>query len=53
MKMTEQLEREREIYKQLQEEERQEAVKKITETFWKSRRSEDEVLAFLKGKAEI
>ncbi len=51
--MTEQLEKEKEIYKQLQEEERQEAVKKITEAFLKSRRSEDGVLDFLKVKAEI
>lgn len=53
LKMAEQLEREKEIYKQLQKEERQEAVKKITEAFLKSRRSEEEVLDFLKGKAEI
>lgn len=53
LKMTEQLEKEKEIYKQLQEEERQEAVQKITDAFLKSRRSMDEVLDFLKGKADL
>ena len=53
LKMSEQLEKEKETYKQLQEEERQEAVKKITEAFLKSKRSVDEVLDFLKGKADL
>ena len=53
LKMAEQLEIEKEVYKQLQEEERKEAVKKVTEAFLKSRRSVDEVLDFLKGKADI
>ncbi len=53
LKMSEQLEKEKEVYKQLQEEERQVAVKKITEAFLKSRRSVDEVLDFLKGKADL
>ena len=46
LKMSEQLEKEKETYKQLQEEERREAVKKITEAFLKSKRSVDEVLDF-------
>lgn len=53
IKMSEQLEKEKETYKQLQEEERREAVKKITEAFLRSKRSVDEVLDFLKGKAEL
>ena len=53
LKMAEQLEKEKELYKQLQDEERQEAVKKITEAFLKSKRSVDEVLDFLKGKADL
>lgn len=53
LKMAEQLEKEKELYKQLQEEERQEAAKKITEAFIKSKRSMDEVLDFLKGKADL
>ena len=53
LKMAEQLEKEKELYKQLQEEERQEATKKITEAFIKSKRSMDEVLDFLKGKADL
>ena len=53
LKMSEQLEKEKETYKQLQEEERREAVKKITEAFLRSKRSVDEVLDFLKGKAEL
>ena len=51
--MAEQLEIEKEVYKQLQEEERKEAVKKVAEAFLKSRRSVDEVLDFLKGKADL
>lgn len=53
IKMTEQLEKEKETCKQLQEEERQEAVKKITDAFLKSKRTVDEVLDFLKGKADL
>ena len=53
LKMSEQLEKEKESYKQLQEEERRESVKKITEAFLKSKRSVDEVLDFLKGKADL
>lgn len=53
LKMSEQLEKEKETYKQLQEEERRESVKKITEAFLKSKRSVDEVLDYLKGKADL
>lgn len=53
LKMAEALEAEKEMYKQLQEEERQEAVKEITEAFFKSKRSLKEVLDFLKGKSDI
>ena len=53
LRMSEQLEKEKETYKQLQEEERREAVKKITEVFLKSKRSVDEVLDFMKGKADL
>ena len=53
LKMSEQLEKEQETYKQLQEEARRESVKKITEAFLKSKRSVDEVLDFLKGKADL
>ena len=53
LKMSEQLEKEKETYKQLQEEERRESVKKITEAFLKSKRSVDEALDFLKGKADL
>ena len=53
LKMSEQIEKEKELYKQLQEEEREESVKKITEAFLKSKRSVDEVLEFLKGKADL
>ena len=47
------MEKEKEIYKQLQVAERQEAYKKITEAFLKSRRSTEEVIEFLKGRADL
>ena len=50
-KLSEELEKE--IYKQLQEEEQREACQKITEAFLKSKRSMSEVMDFLKGKADI
>ncbi len=53
LKMAEALEAEKEIYKQLQEEERQETIKEIAEAFFKSKRSLKEVLDFLKGRSEI
>ena len=52
-KLSEELEKEKEIYKQLQEEEQREACQKITEAFLKSKRSMSEVMDFLKGKADI
>lgn len=53
LKMAELLEKEKEIYKRLQDAERQEACKKITEAFLKSRRSTEEVIEFLKGRADL
>lgn len=53
LKMTDELELAKEEYKKLQEEQRQEDIKKVTEAYLKSRRSMNEVLDFLKGKADI
>ena len=53
LKMSEDLERAKEDYKLLQEEKKKDDIKKITEAYFKSKRALDEVLNFLKGKADI
>ena len=53
LKMPEDLERAKEDYKLLQEEKKKDDIKKITEAYFKSKRALDEVLNFLKGKADI
>ena len=53
LKMAEELERAKEEYKQLQEEKRREDIKKISNAYLKSKRTLEEVLNFLKGKAGI
>ena len=51
--MQEQMDKIKEEYKKLQEEKKKEDIKKITEAYFKSKRTLDEVLNFLKGKADI
>ena len=53
LKMSEDLEWAKEDYKLLQEEKKNDDIKKITEAYFKSKRALDEVLNFLKGKADI
>lgn len=53
IKMSEELEQAREEYKKLQDEKKKDDIKKITDAYSKSKRSLDEVLNFLKGKADI
>ena len=53
LKMSEDLERAKEDYKLLQEEKKKDDIKKITEAYFKSKRALDEVLNYLKGKADI
>ncbi len=53
LKMSEDLEWAKEDYKLLQEEKKKDDIKKITEAYFKSKRALDEVLNFLKGKADI
>ena len=53
LKMSEDLERAKEDYKLLQEEKKKDDIKKITEAYFKSKRALDEVLNFLKGKADM
>ena len=52
-KMSEDLEWAKEDYKLLQEEKKKDDIKKITEAYFKSKRALDEVLNFLKSKADI
>ena len=53
LKMAEELERAKEEYKKLQEEKKKDDIQKITTAYFKSKRTLDEVLDFLKGKADI
>ena len=53
LKMSEDLEWAKEDYKLLQEEKKKDDIKKITEAYFKSKRALDEVLNFLKGKADM
>ena len=53
LKMTEELEQAKEEYKKLQEEKKKEDINKITDAYFRSKRSLEEVLNFLKGKADI
>ena len=53
LKMAEELEQAKEEYKKLQEEKKKEDIDKITAAYIKSKRTLDEVLDFLKGKADI
>ena len=53
IKMSEELEQAKEEYKKLQDEKKKDDIKKITDAYSKSKRSLDEVLNFLKGKADI
>ena len=53
LKMAEELEQAKEEYKKFQEEKKKEDIDKITAAYIKSKRTLDEVLDFLKGKADI
>ena len=53
LRMSEELEQAKEEYKQLCEEKKREDIKKISEAYLKSKRTLEEVLDFLKGKADI
>ena len=53
LKMTEELEQAKEEYKKLQEEKKKEDINKITDAYFRSKRSLEEVLNFLKGKADV
>ena len=53
LKMTKDLEEAKEEYEGLMEEKREEDKKMLFEAFERSKRSMDEVLAFLKGKPDI
>lgn len=53
LKMTKELEEAKEEYEVLMEEKREEDKNTLFDAFEKSRRSLDEVLAFLKGKPDI
>lgn len=53
LKLTDELEQAQEEYEKLQEELKAQEQKEIFEAFEKSRRSYDEVIEFLKGKADI
>ena len=53
LKMAEELEQAKEEYKKLQEEKKKEDIEKITVAYIKSKRTRDEVIDFLKGKADI
>lgn len=53
LKMAEELEQAKEEYKKRQEEKKKDDIRKITAAYFKSRRTLDEVLDFLKGKADI
>ncbi len=53
IKMTDELEQAKEEYKRLQEEKKKDDIRKITDAYFKSKRTLDEVLDFLKGKANI
>lgn len=53
IKMAEDLEQAKEEYRKLQEEKKKEDINKITEAYLKSKRTLDEVLDFLKGKADL
>jgi len=53
LKLTAELEQAQEEYEKLQEELKAQEQKEIFEAFEKSKRSYDEVIEFLKGKADI
>ncbi|MEE3462485.1 MAG: hypothetical protein VZR00_11530 [Lachnospiraceae bacterium] len=53
LKLTDELEQAQEEYEKLQEELKAQEQKEIFEAFEKSKRSYDEVIEFLKGKADI
>lgn len=53
LKLRAQLEEAQDIYDKLVEEKKKADMKKLFEAYSKSRRSLDEVVAFLKGKADI
>lgn len=53
LKLTEQLEEAKDMYEKLLEEQKEEDKKILFETYRKSKRSLDEVLEFMNGKADI
>lgn len=53
LKLTEELEEAKDVYEKLLEEQKEEDKKKLFEAYKKSRRSLDEVIDFMKGKADI
>ncbi len=53
LKLTEQLEEAKDMYEKLLEEQKEEDKKTLFEAYRKSKRSLDEVLEFMNGKADI
>lgn len=53
LKLTKQLEEEKDRYEALLEEQKEEDKKKLFEAYSKSKRSLDEVIEFMKGRADI
>lgn len=53
LKLTKQLEEEKDRYEALLEEQKEEDKKKLFEAYSKSKRSLDEVIDFMKGRADI
>ena len=53
MQLAQQLEDAKDQYEKLQQEKKKEDEKKLLEAYRKSKRSLDEVLSFMKGKADI
>lgn len=53
LKLSTELEEAKDLYEKLLEEQKEEDKKKLFEAYKKSRRSLDEVIDFMKGKADI
>lgn len=53
LQLTQELEEAKDLYDQLIEEQKEEDKKKLFEAYQKSKRSLDEVIDFMKGKADI
>ncbi len=53
LKLSEELEEAKDVYEKLLEEQKEEDQKKLFEAYKKSKRSLEEVLEYMKGKADI